>query len=319
MEITIHQIYNEEGFMMRIIPAILSIMLVLTLVSCGNKDTTISSRKKLMDSHITTSKNSSVAIKKPNEYNADSNDYISSSVSLQLSSFNEALEMMAKLESGEIPSEDEMIKLLDILQNPQQIEGIAHNAIYTKPDVSILDSVIFLCTNAANRANDQNTVNSFLHMAGAACERKAKLSDPETKELYNNYAIEFYKQVINRVDSGIATEEAANTAFFLASMLKDRKEYDEADTYYQKFAEYSEKIDHNPANAEFARLELANMYVYKDSSRAYEICDSIIKNNPDTRHLKTVTFTMKCAKIHLDHPDLNVREVFEMAQSDKDA
>jgi tetratricopeptide (TPR) repeat protein len=295
--------------------SIIIIVISLLLFSCGKNNESNNTKKK--QENNTSNLLAKTFIKDNYKTNTNvKNNTLSTNVLNEVSKMNFAFETFMKLESGEFPSEDELLKLIDAIDNKEQLEGIAHKGIYTMPDPSVLDKVIFICTNASLRAKNPNIVNSFLHMAGAACERRAKMSGSKSKKHYKDYAIEFYKSLIDRVEKGIATEEAANTAYYLASMYCEMRDYKTAEEYYIKFAEYSIDIDKSKSNSEFAYTKLSRMLMYNEPKRAHEITTRILKENPNTKHLKSLTLIKNFSQLRQENPDLSYQQLYNLAQEE---
>lgn len=218
------------------------------------------------------------------------------------SNFDATLAAMTKFERGEFPNEKELLLLLSTLADPSSLERLANYGIYTTKYGDSIDKVLFLCTNAVQTLKDPNEVNSFLHMAGAACERKAKAHSSDYHNQYWDLAKDFYEEVLRRTDSGVATKEAADSAYFLADIYKNRGDKTSAETYYEKFADYAVRLDNKPSNAEYARIQLAKMIMNEEPGRANAIVSKIITDCPSSIHIKSLRTIQTFCKMRIEDP-----------------
>ncbi|GEM_PF-1587436 len=268
-------------------------IICFSLLSCHRKietDTiTITNSLSGISKDVNVTSSTSSCIEPQVRQSTTNSDYGANRVVAMSEDFGKALNTLKDLRQGHIPEAHELMDAVEHLPQ-EQIANIAHDLIMkNKGSVS---AALNLCTNAMQRETDPGAFNRLCFLTGVAYEKLANNErDADLRATYFKEAIGFYQVVLDRVERGLSKVNAANTAFYLAYVYQRLQQYDLAEQQYNTFANYSETIDNNHDNAVFAKLQLATMLAFVDPDRAELICNTLLANEPDTRHRQLIEQT----------------------------
>ena len=243
-------------------------------------------------------------------FQIETNDLNIQTVKQKVGNFEDRLGFLKKTEDGSMPDEEEIIKFLKSVKDfdwlLKKVRDLTRD--YKRGDTINLGKIVFLCTNAVKYIKNPENVNCFLYEAARATKKMLKR---------DHLAIELYSKVIERIDKGLATAKARESASSIAYLYKKHKKYKSAEAMFNKYAEYCENIDHNKKNVVSAKTIIAFMLIETEPERSEQIAVKLLDDYEIAKKNKSLLYILEFHELRKKYPDETVGQIYGRINKNK--